>query len=111
MKRSYQSSALKSQYSLVDRVRVIELVQLVVAQIQVYAWDESELDVKAAEKLLEWESSESGQWVKSHAVGDIEWRLGPPGPARISWPAVVIATLNAQDATFWKLKWADSLQR
>lgn len=59
----------------------------------------------AAEQLIAWEKSESGQWIMSHAVETPIWHK-MENFAKYSADFRITAKLFEQDHTFWILKWA-----
>ena len=58
----------------------------------------------AADGLLEWENSEAGQWIMTHAVETPIWKKQDI-IAEFCADMIIIAKLFEKDYTFWQLKW------
>lgn len=58
----------------------------------------------AAEPIVKWENSESGSWIKKHAIESPIWhRLHDP--STMGYKFAITAKLIDKDYTFWALKW------
>ena len=68
--------------------------------------DVDDPDLYAAQPLWEWQQSEMGQWVMSHAVDQPEWRRYTDHVG-YHLEYIVVAKLTARDYTFWQLKWGN----
>jgi len=82
--------------------RVHEIRTVVVHRFTVSDVDDPEL--YAAEPLAEWQSSEQGQWVMSHAIEQPIWHK------HNNWmnyavQFAITARLKDRDYTYWALKW------
>jgi hypothetical protein len=97
----------KHQYNIVDN-RVIEFKELVVHRFKM--GDVEDPDLYAAQPLWEWQQSETGTWVMSHAVETPVWHRYM-NPASYHTDYAVVAKLTAQDATFFILKWGNLIDR
>ena len=70
--------------------------------------DAEDPDLYAAGPLSQWEQSEKGQWVMSHAVETPIWhRL--QDYAQLSYRYRITAVLKGKDYTFWTLKWGSKI--
>lgn len=90
-----------NQFNLVHD-RVVEVKTVVVHRFKM--GDVDDPDLYAAQPLYEWEQSEMGQWVMSHAVDQPEWRRNM-NISLYGYEYVIVAKLTARDYTFWQLKW------
>jgi hypothetical protein len=97
----------KHQYNIVDN-RVIEFKELVVHRFKM--GDVEDPDLYAAQPLWEWQQSETGTWVMSHAVETPIWHRYM-NAASYHTDYAVTAKLTAQDATFFILKWGNLIDR
>ena len=66
--------------------------------------DVEDPDLYAAEPLYQWQQTEAGQWIMSHAVETPFWHR-MVNPYTFGWTYCVIARLNEKDQLYWKLKW------
>lgn len=66
--------------------------------------DVEDPDLYAAEPLWQWQQTEAGQWVISHAVETPFWHR-VINPYTFGHTYYVIARLSEQDQTYWALKW------
>jgi hypothetical protein len=89
------------QFNLVHD-KVVEIKTLTVHRFQV--GDVEDPDLYAGQPLYEWEQSEMGQWVMSHAVDQPEWRRNM-NISLYGYEYIIVAKLTARDYTFWQLKW------
>lgn len=97
----------KHQYNLIDD-KVVEFKSLVVHRFKM--GDVEDPDLYAAQPLIEWQESEAGTWVMSHAVETPVWhRFTAPANWHVEY--AVTAKLTAQDATFFILKWGNDIDR
>ena len=101
------SGTFKHQYNVIDD-RVIEFKELVVHRFRM--GDVEDPDLYAAQPLWEWQQSETGTWVMSHAVETPVWHRYM-NPASYHTEYAVKAKLTAQDATFFILKWGNLIDR
>ena len=93
-----------NQFNLVHD-KVIEVKTVVVHRFKM--GDVEDPDLYAAQPLWEWQQSEMGQWVMSHAVDQPEWRRHVDA-SFYSYEYAIVAKLTARDYTFWQLKWGNS---
>jgi len=100
-KPSNSSLNLKNQFNLVDD-QVVEVKRVVVHSFIVSDSDDPELH--AAQPLYEWQHSEQGQWVMSHAVETPIWNMNLDA-AMMGYRVSISAKLTDRDYTFWALKW------
>lgn len=91
----------KNRYNIVGD-RVVEIQDLVVHKFTVSDVDDPML--YAAEPLYNWEHSECGQWVMSHAVETPSWHQHVDYN-QMGNVFIIRARLKAKDATFFRLKW------
>ena len=97
----------KHQYNVIDD-KVVEFKELIVHRFKM--GDVEDPDLYAAQPLWEWQQSETGAWVMSHAVETPVWHRYM-NPASYHTDYAVVAKLTAQDATFFILKWGNSVDR
>jgi hypothetical protein len=69
--------------------------------------DVEDPDLYAAQPIHEWQHSEMGQWVMTHAVETPFWHRSID-PASYGHKYYIIARLKEQDQTYWALKWQKS---
>jgi hypothetical protein len=65
--------------------------------------DVEDPDLYAAQPMCEWERSEAGQWVMSHAVETPSWYRGSD-PYNWGYQYRIVARLTDADHVFFKLK-------
>ena len=82
--------------------QIRQIYTVVVHRFKIYEIDDPVS--YAADGLLEWEKSEIGQWVMTHAVETPEWRK-QDNIAEYCIDMIIVAKLFEQDYTFWQLKW------
>ena len=58
----------------------------------------------AAEPIYEWEQSESGKWVKEHALATPVFHT-TPCIKTYRFTVRIVADLREEDITYFKLKW------
>jgi hypothetical protein len=92
-----------NQFNLVHD-KVIEVKTVVVHRFKM--GDVEDPDLYAAEPLWNWQQSEMGQWVMSHAVDQPEWRRNTYHESYHT-EYIIVAKLTAKDYTYWVLKWGD----
>ena len=66
--------------------------------------DVEDPDLYAAQPVWEWRSSEAGQWVTKHAVGELYWTRAVDY-ASYGFQYRIMARLSEQNQTFFQLKW------
>ena len=66
--------------------------------------DVEDPDLYAAEPLWQWQQSEAGQWVMTHAVESPTWYRAAD-PFNYGYSFKITAKLRGKDYTFWQLKW------
>ena len=66
--------------------------------------DVEDPDLYAAQPIMEWQSSEMGQWVMEHAVEKPFWHRHI-NPYSYGYKYYIIARLAEQDELYWALKW------
>lgn len=70
--------------------------------------DVEDLDLYAAEPLLDWQHSEMGEWVMERAVDTPEWHR-MTDPTTFGWSYAIVAKLKEDDYTWWTLKWGNTV--
>jgi len=84
------------------------IIKLVVHEFTMGDVDDPEL--YAAQPLWEWQQSEIGQWVMANAVETPQWgRCNDYHTYQLKFR--VTARLQEQDATFFKLKYDNSVKK
>jgi hypothetical protein len=68
--------------------------------------DVDDPDLYAAMPLHEWQNSESGKWIMSHAIESPQWHRRIDHSS-YGYQYAVTAKLKDVDYTFWTLKWHD----
>ena len=94
----------KQYYAIADKV--VEIKTVVVHSFIVS--DSEDPDIYAAQPLWEWQQSDAGKWIMSHAVEVPVWNRTMEYTVyghRYS----IAAKLKAQDYTFWTLKWGNTV--
>jgi hypothetical protein len=66
--------------------------------------NEEDLEIYAAEPIIEFEHSEQGQWLKEHSYEQMVYDL-LQHPEVFGYGVRIYAWLTEQDLTFYKLKW------
>lgn len=94
----------KNQFQIVDD-KVVEYQSLVVHRFNVPGED---VAIESAEYLWQWENSEAGKWVMDHAVEVPIWHKTEDF-ASYMVKVIIVAKMTAKDATFWQLKWGNTL--
>ncbi len=97
----------KHQYNIIDD-KVVEFKELVVHRFKM--GDVEDPDLYAAQPLWEWQESEQGKWIMTHAVETPVWHRYI-SPMNYHTDYAIKAKLTAQDATFFILKWGNSIDR
>jgi len=72
--------------------------------------DVEDPDLYAAEPIWQWQQTEMGKWVMENAVQEPMWQR-QIDPGTYGYRYVIIASLKAEDITFWTLKWGNKVQR
>lgn len=88
-------------------VKIIDDVPVKVLTIKIHEFMVGDVDdpvVYAAEPLIQWEKSESGQFVMSNAIEKPEWRQWFD-PMAYSTRFCIIAKLTEKDANYFALKY------
>lgn len=93
-----------NQFNLVHD-QVVEIKTVVVHLFEV--GDVEDPDLYAAQPIHEWEQSEMGKFVMSHAVDQPEWRRNMNN-SLYGYQYSIVAKLTARDYTFWTLKWGSN---
>lgn len=93
-----------NQFNLVHD-KVVEVKSVVVHTFRL--GDVDDPDLYAAQPMWEWQESEMGKWVMSHAVDQPEWHRHLE-PMTYGYTYAIVAKLTAKDYTFWVLKWGSS---
>jgi len=89
------------------QVRVIDGIAEHIHNVVVHQFEIAALDdpvIEAGPKLYEWENSEQGQWIKSHAIEQPVWHKQEDHMHYLVKFAIT-AKLRGKDYTFWTLKW------
>jgi hypothetical protein len=94
---------MNTQYKII-KGKVHEIHNVVVHRFKM--GDVEDPDLYAAQPLWEWQESEMGQWVMTHAIDQPEWHRHN-NPASYHTDYAVAAKLTAKDYTYWILKWGD----
>lgn len=82
--------------------RVIEIKEVIVYEF--HMGDVEDPDLMAGQHLYEWEHSEIGKWVKSHATETPVWHR-QVAPGYMGWRYIIVAKLTDKDYTHWEIKW------
>lgn len=77
---------------------------VVVHQFEIAAEDDAV--ILAAPKLLDWQDSEQGQWIMSHALEKPIWHK-QEDMMHYLVKFVITAKLRGRDYTFWTMKWGN----
>lgn len=108
--RTFDSGTLDGKPLPEDRhnftVQVINGVSERIHTVKVHEFQVAEDDatIFAAEPLLEWERSEQGKWIMSHAIETPVWYKFD-NPFNFSTHFVIKAKLRGRDYTYWAMKW------
>ena len=97
-----------SDLSKPREVKVIDGVAIAYSDVVVHHFpmgDVEDPDLYAAQPLYEWQQSEAGTWVMSHAVEPPFWTR-QPDMASFGYRYYVVARLKEADQTYFKLKWS-----
>ena len=70
----------------------------------VLADDCEDPQIYAAAPIWEWQQSESGKWVKEHALAAPVWQT-TTCISTYRYIVYIVADLKEQDITYFKLKW------
>ena len=89
------------RYILIDD-KIEEIHNVVVHRFNM--GDVEDPDLYAAQPLWEWQESEMGKWVMSHAVETPMWHR-QTDLAQFHLTYAITAKLRGRDHTFWQLKW------
>ena len=68
--------------------------------------DVEDPQVYAAAPIFEWEQSESGQWIKEHALSKPVWQT-TLDISTYGYKVRIVADLREEDITYFKLKWGN----
>jgi hypothetical protein len=79
-----------------------QIHKVVVHRFEIAA--EEDAVVMAAPHLLNWEHSDQGQWIMSHAMETPVWHKYED-PMHYLVKFAVTAKLRGRDYTFWTMKW------
>jgi hypothetical protein len=96
-----QKNLSTQQFNLVHD-QVVEIKEVVVHTFSLSDVDDP--DLYAAEPLLAWQNSESGQWIMEHAVEQPVWHR-MLDMSIYAYKYKITAKLTDKDYTFWCLKW------
>lgn len=101
------NTTYQHQYNVVND-RVVEIKNITVHRFDM--GDVDDPDLYAAQPLWEWQQSDMGQWIMSHAVEAPLWhRMANVSIFGHSY--AVTAKLLAKDYTYWALKWGIDIDR
>ena len=92
---------LEHKYQI-ENDKIVETKDVVVHRFKL--GDVEDPDIYAAGPLMDWQNSESGQWVMENAVGDPVWQRQIDYNTW-GYSFVVIAKLKDADITYFNLKW------
>lgn len=95
-----------NQYMLIND-RVEEIHNVVVYRFKM--GDVEDPILYAAQPLLDWEKSEIGQWVLTHAMESPMWHR-QEDPLQWGHQFAITAKLKGKDYTYWQLKFADQVK-
>ena len=90
-----------------EEVKIIDGRAVRFSDVCVYEFglgDVDDPDLYAGEPLWNWQKSEAGQWIMSHAVEEPYW-IRHMDHMSFRYRYKVMARLSDQDQVFWKLKW------
>ena len=101
---------LSEQYNLSKprEVKVIDGVAIAYSDVVVHHFlmgDVEDPDLYAAQPLYEWQQSEVGAWIMSHAVEPPFWTR-QPDMGSYGYRYYVVARLKEADQTYFQLKWS-----
>jgi len=88
------------EYQVIDD-RVVRISNLVVHEFAM--GDVEDPDLYAAQPISEWQDSEAGQFVMSHAVEKPYWTR-MTDPYNYGYRYVIVARMREPDQTFFRLK-------
>lgn len=91
----------KHQFNIIED-KVVEFKEIVVYEF--HMGDVEDPDLMAAQHLYEWEHSDIGQWVMSHAVEVPIWHRQVQ-EGYMGWRYIIVAKLTDKDYTHWAIKW------
>jgi len=77
---------------------------LIVVHEAVYLDDCEDFQIYAAVPIYEWEQSESGKWVKEHALATPVWQTTTCSRT-YKYTVRIVADLREEDVTYFNLKW------
>lgn len=103
-KYSSNLSNLKNQFNIVNDT-VVEIREVVVHTFLLSDVDDP--DIYAAGPIYDWERSEMGKWVMTHAVDQPIWHR-MADLSTYGYKYKITARLQARDYTYWALKWNSS---
>jgi hypothetical protein len=66
--------------------------------------DVEDPDLYAAQPLYDWQESETGKWVMTHAIETPFWHRAV-NPSTYGWTYYIIARFKEPDQLYWELKW------
>jgi hypothetical protein len=72
--------------------------------------DVEDPDLYAAQPLIDWQNSEQGKFVMSHAVETPIWQR-QVDPVSLGHRYYIVAKLNGKDYTFWWIKYQKNLTK
>ena len=96
VKSLYQPSVTK-----IVNGKAIQYSDIMVHEFRV--GDVEDLEIYIAEPLYQWTQSESGKWVRSHAIEQPYWIIWPD-TMTFSTRVVIMARLSTADQTYFKLR-------
>ena len=99
------AGTFNNQYQIMAD-RVIEIKTVIVHKFQV--GDSEDPDIYAAPPLWEWQQTDAGKWVMSHAVETPIWNRVIDSNT-YGYQYAIAAKLKATDYTFWALKWGNTV--
>jgi hypothetical protein len=82
--------------------RAVKLHEVIVHQFKM--GDVEDPILYASQPLYEWEHSEEGQWIMSHAVESPVWHRHAD-PFNYGYNFAITAKLKERDYTHWLVKW------
>ena len=95
----------ETQQFMVIEDRVHKVYTVVVHEFKL--GDVDDVEIYAAQPLWEWQESDMGKWVMSHALESPMWHRRNE---MSTWEQrfIITAKLKDKDYTFWQLKWGST---
>lgn len=94
---------LKNRFNIVGD-RIVEVRQILVHRFKIGDVDDPE--IYAAEPIYNWQQTDAGKWVMSHAVEPPVWHRYH-ATVTYDYEYAITAKLTAKDITYFWLKWGE----